>query len=1051
MKGTVKIRKLYQDGTEELVCEDNNVLTDGLGLGIINIFTDTGSRNIEDHLVGYFQAGIGRLNPTFQPLDKRKYISNLKTPLSEANYGKNTELEVNKHKLYKLHKGAFNPSLSPEVENSDFVVLSDDFSTKLLDGVVHYRLTLGETDANGLSISEFGLFARNPEGDIGNDKSVLLAYKNFPVDEALVKNKEFALVVDWQIKFIDEVNSEIAPPVSDPLNVVFIMIDDVGLNYLGMYDELNPYDLSSTGQFTSDGLVNPNCNPYSQIDDPVNGSGIYPHTPCLSSLVTSGVLFKNVRSMPTCSPTRSSVITGKYNFSCKNWNQTNPQTGGIWGPGMGTVMTPTARRARGGLKGLNSSYSLLPDFAGGEGDGQDVQPFEDLARGGENDRNEIAGQKVFAEYMRDNKYNSSFFGKWHLSKWEEEIVYCEGVGDLATPTVYGNGWGHISEVGKWDHYFATWANLRGDAPIPGKKFDGAWQAGDGGPVDSEGNIILGQCWPNFGIEAADCYYLKGDEMGFVNFFALSGTLNVNQVVTVSDTGYVPPALSASTTGDGPVTYAQGAQESFATNRIFSEAAEYFNTSAINPEPFFMYITPNAPHDPWTYPHYDGVFNPYYKANHPQILLQDGNPACVGGGGVTTEYATSASWITVNSQLENFDYALSGFLDSLDPDIKNRTIFIVTSDNGSVYNDMAKRGKFCVSSVGSNYLGVTFSSMLNLEDLCQSQFDNHQHAAGSVLQVRRGGDNDSANGFKASMYQTGVGVPMIAYGPSAGVLQGSSTDAFVDLVDVLATVVDAGGGEGLENVPSDSISFFDVMTGATDASSHPRQYGFSEAFFPAGNSFGDRQEAGSNTGWALNCTIDRKNVGQGNPTIPAKARRCLAVRHLPEEYEIRPYPSITPQVIANSGLTIKYAGDGVIPAEGIADASGGTWKIVRPSGGDEDLIGRGSKFDEIYHLQKADFTDVDPYEQVDYIPEEWKGILNAPGEPGPLILSGLIASAINVVGDGGTLDNTVHEWNLARIYDVLRTELSYFVQFRRDPSTSVLSISNTSDEHLDLDT
>ena len=57
-------------------------------------------------------------------------------------------------------------------------------------------------------------------------------------------------------------------------------------------------------------------------------------------------------------------------------------------------------------------------------------------------------------------------------------------------------------------------------------------------------------------------------------------------------------------------------------------------------------------------------------------------------------------------------------------------------------------------------------------------------------------------------------------------EGRSTSALVDLVDVLATVVDIGGGD-LGNVPSDSISFYGVLTGEVNASSHARQYSFGE--------------------------------------------------------------------------------------------------------------------------------------------------------------------------------------------------------------------------------
>ena len=516
-------------------------------------------------------------------------------------------------------------------------------------------------------------------------------------------------------------------------------------------------------------------------------------------------------------------------------------------------------------------------------------------------------------------------------------------------------------------------------------------------------------------------------MGYVNFFAdENGT-----IVTVSDSGYVPPALSASST---PVTFAQGSTGNFATTFIFDRAVKHFNSSAINPEPFFMYIAPNAPHDPWTYPPEQGVYNTWYKNNHIQ-LLEDGTAADAGGVRLTSTAATSASWVTVNSQLEHFDYTLSSFMDSLDKGIKDRTIFIITSDNGSVLNDMNKRSKWGIEGLQSYGLGTTFSSMSNLEEY--GYYDI------SPSNIRRGGANDSPNGFKGSLYDSGLRVPMIVYGPSAGVLQGSTTGAFVDLTDILATVVDAGGGTAWD-IPSDSISFYSLLDGTTDASSHPRKFSYGEDFFPIGNSTGNPANSGSHTGETLVCVQDEAaTIDVGDPVVPVKMSRCLSVRHLAEDLAVRPKPAIADAVFKNAGFTGTYDIKGTFP-----DASAGTWKIVRPSGsgsqfqvgGEAINNGKGRLYEEIYHIQNMDFENVDAFELNDFIPEEWKGNLPPAGEIGPLILSGLIASAISDVGLGGTLDSTVHFWNLARIYDVLREELGYFIQYRRDPATSVLTVN-----------
>ena len=45
-----------------------------------------------------------------------------------------------------------------------------------------------------------------------------------------------------------------------------------------------------------------------------NARASLPPTPNINALYNSGVLFRNAYSYPTCSPTRSSILTGRYGF-----------------------------------------------------------------------------------------------------------------------------------------------------------------------------------------------------------------------------------------------------------------------------------------------------------------------------------------------------------------------------------------------------------------------------------------------------------------------------------------------------------------------------------------------------------------------------------------------------------------------------------------------------------------------------------------------------------------------------------------------------------------
>jgi hypothetical protein len=443
MKGFVEISKVYADGRKETVCKDHNILTDSLGVSVANIFSDNGSSNISDHIIGYFQVGGGHLT-TDQDSFNNRFISNLDSPFSENQYGDNAERLVTTHNLKKLHATNFSPSIEERVSKESFVSLSNHYSSKVIDNVVHFRIELPESMGNGYTISEFGLFSKNPSGERGTDKSLLLAYKQFPSDEAITKSSEFSLVVDWQIKFVDENKDSEAlvaggegggPPNSDEkYNVVFIMLDDVGFDYLGLYDSKNAFDLSSAGY--------PNANPFSQLESP-DGCGIYPHTPTLSALASSGLLFYNTRAMPMCSPTRSTIMAGKYNFSCKHTGQ--DENGNllppVWGPGYGKVTgdgtigqqaKKTLRSTRSGLAAFNVEYpfqqysnNVLNDDGTQAYLNGDYAVLSDAVRDAFNQPNTIAKQKVFAEYLKDIGYHSAFFGKWHLANWEDEVIYSE--------------------------------------------------------------------------------------------------------------------------------------------------------------------------------------------------------------------------------------------------------------------------------------------------------------------------------------------------------------------------------------------------------------------------------------------------------------------------------------------------------------------------------------------------------------------------------------------------------------------------------------------------
>ena len=89
------------------------------------------------------------------------------------------------------------------------------------------------------------------------------------------------------------------------LNIVIILMDDTGTDFLSMFDATNPYqsDLPYVHGAVGGG------------DAPGNGPGtsnLYIHAPNLAQLASQGVTFLNAYAQPMCSPTRACLYTGNY-------------------------------------------------------------------------------------------------------------------------------------------------------------------------------------------------------------------------------------------------------------------------------------------------------------------------------------------------------------------------------------------------------------------------------------------------------------------------------------------------------------------------------------------------------------------------------------------------------------------------------------------------------------------------------------------------------------------------------------------------------------------
>ncbi len=119
-------------------------------------------------------------------------------------------------------------------------------------------------------------------------------------------------------------------PLANPPNVLLIVLDDVGIDKLGFYEQ--------TPEIGTQCPTEPCTN--------ATDFARYPLTPNLDALVGDGILFRNAYANPLCSPTRACLLTGRYPFRT----------------GIGTVTTYKGQPQGYESVTLSDSEILLPEL-----------------------------------------------------------------------------------------------------------------------------------------------------------------------------------------------------------------------------------------------------------------------------------------------------------------------------------------------------------------------------------------------------------------------------------------------------------------------------------------------------------------------------------------------------------------------------------------------------------------------------------------------------------------------------------------------------------------
>jgi len=183
--GHLQIFKLYENGDEELVFDENNVITSGMGVGFAHLFSASGASSITEYQILNFLVGSGG--------DYGDYgvsSSKLQLPvLLAAGWGDNTTLVT--ETLTPIEDGSLAGASLP------FARIRFSNIHKVTTTSVRYTLVVDRSALDTKVINEVGLYMRNPRG-LAPPSPILVAYRPFT---DIVKTSDFSLIFRWTLQF----------------------------------------------------------------------------------------------------------------------------------------------------------------------------------------------------------------------------------------------------------------------------------------------------------------------------------------------------------------------------------------------------------------------------------------------------------------------------------------------------------------------------------------------------------------------------------------------------------------------------------------------------------------------------------------------------------------------------------------------------------------------------------------------------------------------------------------------------------------------------------
>ena len=198
--GHLEIWKIYPTGKEELIFDEDNTITSGMGVGLGLLYAGSGAADVTNFQIRYFQVGVeGDTVLDTYGVDQVSLVSAIGQVNGGTDYsGTESGIGVASHELMNWN-GQPKSTVGGSYGNTWMFGQLTDNAIKRVDlNSVTYIIYLDQQTCNiSVPINEVGLFMQNP---LGNNpaRSNLVAYRPFT---NITKTDDFSLVFKWTLHF----------------------------------------------------------------------------------------------------------------------------------------------------------------------------------------------------------------------------------------------------------------------------------------------------------------------------------------------------------------------------------------------------------------------------------------------------------------------------------------------------------------------------------------------------------------------------------------------------------------------------------------------------------------------------------------------------------------------------------------------------------------------------------------------------------------------------------------------------------------------------------